>query len=251
MRVLIVEDDRTLGDALQQCLQNEGHEVEWVADGDVALFKVQKERPDLVLLDLGLPGRDGVEVMKAMQDRWEGTAVMILTASSRVEDRVQCLGLGADDCIQKPFSLVELIARCRAVLRRRGDHPRLVLRYAGIEMDRTERAVRYAGSSVSLTEREYRLLEYLMQRRGVCSSRYELLQEVWHGASDTTTNIVDVYVNYLRKKLAMVDGRRRGSVLETVRGSGYRLRDISEEAAGEKLSGRVVRSVEFAYAQAD
>jgi DNA-binding response OmpR family regulator len=251
MRVLIVEDDRTLGEFLHKGLQGEGHEVEWVMDGEVALFKVQQERPDLLLLDLGLPGRGGVEVMEAMQDRWEGTAVMILTASSRVEDRVHCLGLGADDCIQKPFSLVEMIARCRAVLRRRGDHPRMVLRYAGIEMDRTERAVRYAGSSVSLTEREYRLLEYLMQRRGVCSSRQELLQEVWHGAPDTTTNIVDVYVNYLRKKLAMVDGGRQDSVVETVRGSGYRLRDAPEEAAAKKLSGRVVRSLEFAYAQAD
>jgi DNA-binding response OmpR family regulator len=251
MRVLIVEDDRELGEVLQLGLQREGHEVEWVEDGEVALNKVQQERPDLLLLDLGLPGRGGVKVMEAMQDRWDGTAVMVLTASSRVEDRVRCLGLGADDCIQKPFSFVELIARCRAVLRRRADHPRMVLRYAGIEMDRAERVVRYAGSSVSLTEREYRLLEHLMQRRGVCSSRQELLQEVWHGASDTTTNIVDVYVNYLRKKLTKGEGRRRESVVETVRGAGYRLRESLEEAPSKKPISRAVSGLEYVYAHGD
>jgi DNA-binding response OmpR family regulator len=227
MRILIVEDDPALAVFLQKGLRLEGHDVEWVGDGDAALEMAAQQAPDLMVLDLGLPRRDGTEVLEIMRRDFQGTVVLVLTGRSQVQERVRCLDLGADDFVLKPFSFHELMARCRGLLRRRERFADPVLRFGGVELNRMERTVSYEGARVDLTVKEFMLMEFLMLRRGGCCSRAELLSEVWHSTPEAGTNVVDVYVTYLRKKLAAAhpDGNPWDSAVETVRGSGYRLRD--------------------------
>ena len=222
MQVLIVEDDAALGLFLQKGLKLEGHEVTWVGDGEAALVHATEYRPDLIVLDLSLPRKDGTEVLEEMRGRFDGTAVLVLTGRSQVEERIKCLNLGADDCLLKPFSFHELTARCRALLRRREQFADPVLRHGDVEMNRMERRVVRNGRQVELTVKEFALLEFLLMRRGRCCSRSELLREVWQMSPDAGTNVVDVYVNYLRKKLSA--GESAGdTVIDTVRGEGYRM----------------------------
>jgi len=227
MRVLIVEDDIPLGMFLQKGLQMEGHTVAWVGDGELALERAAAERPDLMVLDLGLPKRDGVEVLEAMQGLYRGMAVIVLTGRAQVEERVRCLNLGADDILLKPFSLYELTARCRALLRRLEHYADPALRSGDLELNRMDRKVTRGGRPVELTVKEFSLLEYLLQQRGRCCSRSELLREVWQMSPDAGTNVVDVYVNYLRKKLAVGEGAT-APVIETVRGEGYQVGGVVE-----------------------
>jgi DNA-binding response OmpR family regulator len=224
MRVLIVEDDAALGLFLQKGLKLEGHDVAWVGDGETGLRHVEDHRPDLVVLDLSLPRKDGTEVLEAMRGRFNDTSVLVLTGRSQVEERVKCLNLGADDCLLKPFSFHELTARCRALLRRREQFADPVLRHSDVELNRMERKVTRNGRTIELTVKEFCLLEFLMQRRGRCCSRAELLREVWQMSPDAGTNVVDVYVNYLRKKLGVASvNEDAGGVIETVRGEGYQM----------------------------
>lgn len=229
MRVLVVEDDSALGIFLEKGLKLVGHDVFRVEDGEAAVEQVQIHRPDLMVLDLSLPKMDGVEVLQELRDQLEGTAVLVLTARNAVEERVRCLNLGADDCLLKPFSFHELTARCRALLRRRERYADPVLREGDVALNRIERRVMRAGMTIDLTVKEFGLLEYLMQRAGRCCSRSELLKEVWQMSPDAGTNVVDVYVNYLRKKLGAAtsgEGSDGHSVIETVRGEGYRVRSM-------------------------
>ncbi len=223
MRVLIVEDDLALGLFLQKGLTLEGHDVEWLGDGEAALTRLQSSPPDLMVLDLSLPKRDGTEILEALLGRPSGMAILVLTGRSDVEVRIRCLNLGADDCMLKPFSFHELRARCRALLRRREQFADPVLRCGCIELNRIERRVLCGGNPVGLTAKEFTLLEFLLQRRGSCCSREELLREVWQMSPDTGTNVVDVYVNYVRRKLASVHpaGEAAPVLIETVRGIGY------------------------------
>ncbi|MCU1225793.1 MAG: DNA-binding response regulator [Edaphobacter sp.] len=231
MRVLIIEDDAALGLFLQKGLKLEGHDVDWVGDGEAGLQHTEEHRPDLIVLDLSLPRKDGTEVLEAMRGRFDNTAVLVLTGRSQVEERVKCLNLGADDCLLKPFSFHELRARCRALLRRREQFADPVLRHGDVELNRMERRVTRNGRTVELTVKEFCLLEFLMQRRGRCCGRAELLREVWQMSPDAGTNVVDVYVNYLRKKLAgpSVDGDVGYSVIETVRGEGYQMGGVPKK----------------------
>jgi DNA-binding response OmpR family regulator len=226
MRVIVVEDDRALGLFLQKGLMLEGHQVDWVGDGDAALVQAAEVPPDLMVLDLGLPGRDGTEVLEELRRRHEDVSVLVLTGRSDVEERVRCLNLGADDYLMKPFSFHELAARCRAILRRRERFADPVLRWGSLELNRTERTVFHAGRPVELTVREFALLEFLLRRGGECCTRSELLREVWHAGTEAGGNVVDVYINYLRRKLeAAAPGMGDGEpAIETVRGSGYRMR---------------------------
>ena len=225
MRVLIVEDDAALGLFLQKGLTLEGHQVDWVGDGEAGLRHAEEHRPDLIVLDLSLPRKDGTEVLAEMHGRFDETSVLVLTGRSTVEERVKCLNLGADDCLLKPFSFHELTARCRALLRRREQFADPVLRHGDVELNRMERKVMRGGQLVDLTVKEFSLLEFLLMRRGQCCSRSELLRDVWQMSPDAGTNVVDVYINYLRRKLAAagVDGDLGSSVIETVRGEGYRM----------------------------
>src|SRR6202042_289264 len=225
MRVLIVEDDAALGLFLQKGLKLEGHDVALMGDGEAGLQYAEEHRPDLIVLDLSLPKKDGTEVLTEMRGRFDETAVLVLTGRSQVEERVKCLNLGADDCLLKPFSFHELTARCRALLRRRDQFADPVLRHGNVELNRMERRVIRNGRLVELTVKEFALLEFLLLKRGQSCSRSELLREVWQMSPDAGTNVVDVYVNYLRKKLGAV-GLDEGSghvVIETVRGEGYRM----------------------------
>jgi DNA-binding response OmpR family regulator len=221
MRVLVVEDDKALGAFLRQGLEVEGHEVTWVEDGDAALASVSEVSPELIVLDLSLPRRDGTEVLEELRARQHDSSVLVLTGRSDLDARVQCLNIGADDCLLKPFSYFELMARCRALLRRRRKTADPVLRYDDVELHRIERRVARAGKAVALTAKEFALLEYLMLHKGECVSRSKLLADVWQMPAETGTNVVDVYVNYLRRKLESDLGAL--PLIETVRGAGYRL----------------------------
>jgi DNA-binding response OmpR family regulator len=235
MHVLIVEDDIALGHFLEQGLKLDGHEITVVCDGESALESAARLRPELMILDLGLPRKDGLEVLTEMRDRFRSTSVVVLTGRAEMEERVRCLELGADDVVLKPFSFHELRARLKAHSRRRGLFEDPVLRFGDLTMDRAEHRVMQAGRDVDLTATEFLLLESLMRRQGerVCS-REELLREVWRipggiGKDGASTNIVEVYINYLRKKLDRNRGSARGpdrvgeSVIRTVRGEGYLL----------------------------
>jgi DNA-binding response OmpR family regulator len=222
MRVLVVEDDRALGVFLQKGLSFEGHEVEWVGDGDAAVERARRWAPDLVVLDLGLPQRDGREVLAVLSEESSRSSILVLTGRGEVEERVRCLNLGADDFLPKPFSFQELTARCRAILRRRERYADPVLRWGDIALDRLRRSVECAGVPVELTGKEFALLESLMMHRGQTCSRAQLLDEVWQLAPDTPTNVLDVYVNYLRRKLGSVSNSQ-AALIETVRGIGYRM----------------------------
>jgi DNA-binding response OmpR family regulator len=223
MRVLVVEDDRDLGAFLKKRLENEGHTAEWLDECDAALDFAAQEHPDLIVLDLGFPKRDGLEVMADLQAQGSDAALLVLTGQNDLRAKVQCLDMGADDCLLKPFSFLEFTARCRALLRRRAQLADPVLRYADLELHRVNRSVKRGGREIGLTTKEFALLEYLMLRRGESVSRTELLANVWKLEGETGTNIVDVYINYLRRKLEAGEGTGRGKLIETVRGTGYRV----------------------------
>ncbi len=225
MTVLIVEDDRALGLFLQKGLKVEGHETSWVEDGEAALEHVRATQPDLMVLDLSLPRRDGIEVLEELRTLSAQTAVLVLTGRNNLEERIRCLNLGADDCLLKPFSFHELAARCRAILRRQKGPSETFLRFGELKMDLVRRSVRLQGDLIELTIKEFALLEFLIRRKGACCSREELLREIWHTDPTSATNVVDVYINYLRRKLASatLGPLDRKALIETVRGAGYRL----------------------------
>ncbi len=233
MRVLIVEDDAALGTYLQRGLRFEGHDVALVADGQTGLDHALEHTPDLMVLDLGLPQKDGIQVLEEMHGRFAGTSVLVLTGRSGLQERVDCLNMGADDFLMKPFSLSELMARCRALLRRRGQFADPTLKLGGVELNRMERRVSRAGVAVELTTKEFALLEYLMQGRGRTCSRTELLREVWQMTPDAGTNVVDVYVNYLRKKLG------GSEAIATVRGEGYAMGTVGEKKPAQSVKATV------------
>lgn len=218
MRILIVEDDAALRRFLERGLAAEGYSVSVAADGEEAIQELDAALPDLVMMDLNLPKRDGTEVLRFLRGRCAETPALVLSARHEVGTRVECLDLGADDCMTKPFSLAELKARCRALLRRRGNVSHLTLRYGDLELNRVEHTVRRGEQDVMLTRTEYALLECLMLHRGQPVSRTLLLAEVWKESAENGTNIVDVYVNYLRRKLGE---EGPASLIQTVRGLGY------------------------------
>jgi DNA-binding response OmpR family regulator len=217
MRLLIAEDDRALGQFLSRGLEADGHRVRVTFDGGAAVEAFRADLPDLTILDLNLPVKDGEQVLDEMRAMDAELPVLVLTARQEVETRVRCLDKGADDLMTKPFSLHELRARCRALLRRKRE-ARLTLRAGDLEIDRMEHTARRAGEAIALTNKEFALLEHLMLNRGQCVSRVELLDSVWRMEPAQTTNIVDVYVNYLRRK---IKDPAPGRLIRTVRGQGY------------------------------
>jgi len=207
MRLLIAEDDRALGQFLSRGLEADGHRVRLACDGDAAVEAFRQEMPDLTILDLNMPVKDSEQVLVELRALDAELPVLVLTARQEVDTRVRCLDRGADDLMIKPFSLHELRARCRALLRRKRE-TRLQLRIADLELDRLDHSARRAGRKIDLTNKEFALLEFLLLNRGQCVSRIELLDSVWNLEPAQTTNIVDVYVNYLRARLPT---RRRGA----------------------------------------
>jgi DNA-binding response OmpR family regulator len=218
MKVTVAEDDFALSLFLKKGLEMDGYAVRCIADGVATLAHIEDDAPDLLLLDLGLPRMDGVDVLRALRDRVSTMSVVVLTGRATLSQKIECLNLGADDYLTKPFSLHELLARCRAVIRRRIATGTGVLRNGPLTMDRMARSVYFSGVSVEFTTKEFALLEYLLLQRGRAVSRKELLEMVWHVPVDAGTNIVDVYVNYLRRKLSAVGST---DLIGTVRGEGY------------------------------
>ena len=200
MRLLIAEDDKALGLFLSRGLEADGHRVRLAYDGAAAVEAFRQDLPDLTILDLNMPVKDGEQVLEEVRALDADLPVLVLTARQEVDTRVRCLDRGADDLMIKPFSLHELRARCRALLRRKRE-ARLLLRAGDLELDRLDHTARRAGEPIVLTNKEFALLEHLMLNRGQCVSRVELLDSVWNLEPTQTTNIVDVYVNYLRRKL--------------------------------------------------
>ncbi len=225
MHILIVEDNRALGLFLQRGLKLEGHETAWVEDGDAAIEHLRANQIDLMVLDLSLPRRDGIEVLEELRALSLETAVLVLTGRNNLEERIRCFNLGADDCLLKPFSFHELTARCRAILRRSSGGQENVLRFGEFEMDLVSRGVKCHQHDVELTPKEFSLLEFLVRRKGACCSRDEVVEHVWKSKAESTTNVVEVCVTSLRKKLATVEQYKpcRASLIETVRGRGYRV----------------------------
>jgi DNA-binding response OmpR family regulator len=217
MRFLVAEDDQALGMFLRRGLEADGHEVRLATDGQAAVDSFFEGTPDLAILDLNMPRLDGTEVLRILRSAADDLPILILSARNEMETRLRCLDLGADDCMQKPFALAELRARIRALMRRRRD-VNLVLRHGALEINRVEHTVICDGHPVALTAKEFALLEYLLLNRGRAVTRATLLDQVWKMHSGANTNIVDVYVNYLRRKLSSVADT---PFIQTVRGGGY------------------------------
>jgi len=221
MRILVVEDERKVASFLRQGLQEEGHAVETAGDGAAALdMLLEGPGYDLVVLDVMLPKRDGFDVLKTLRQRRVQTPVLCLTARDAVSDKVAGLDLGADDYLTKPFAFEEFLARVRALLRRGTGQRAPVLKLADLTLDPATRTVTRDGRRITLTTREYALLEYFLRNVGRVLSRPMIAQHVWGLDFDPESNIIDVYVGYVRRKIDG-DGERR--LLHTVRGAGYML----------------------------
>jgi DNA-binding response OmpR family regulator len=214
MRLLLVEDDRMIGDSLRNALRQAGFAVDLVRDGKAADSTLGSERFDLVLLDLGLPQRDGMQVLQAMRARGDRTPVIVLTARDTLVSRVGGLDAGADDYIVKPFELDELLARIRAVVRRQSGRAETALTVGDVTLDTATRQVTQAGRPVVLSAREYALLEALMLRPGAILSRAQLEDRLYGWGEELESNAISVYVHQLRRKLGE-------GVIHTVRGVGY------------------------------
>ncbi len=220
MRILVVEEDVPLARYLQKGLEAEHYAVDIADDGEQGRLLASEYDYDLLVIDLNLPGLDGLDVLRQVRAQKPNVLVLALTEKSRVEDRVQSLDTGADDCLMKPLSFTELSARVRALLRRRTRPLESVLRVGDLEMNRVERTVQRAGKKIELTSKEFGLLEYLMRNAGRRVTRAMIIEHVWNISFDTSTNVVDVYINYLRKK---VNEGHEQKLIDTVRGVGYQI----------------------------
>ncbi len=222
-KILIAEDDRAVRDALRRALRLEGYEVALAADGSEALTALDRNRVDLIILDVLMPYVNGLSVCRTLRSRGDRTPVLMLTARHEVGDRVAGLDAGADDYLTKPFALDELLARIRALLRRSDDSVLAeVLRYQDLELDMRSRRARRGERLIDLTKTEFDLLELLMSNAGVVLDRDLIYQRIWDIGFETTSNSLDVYIGYLRRK---VEGEGEPRLIHTVRGVGYVLRD--------------------------
>jgi DNA-binding response OmpR family regulator len=219
-RILVVEDDQDIADVLQRSLRMEGYEVRTAGDGLAALDEAHGFLPDVVILDLGLPRLDGIEVARELR-RDDDVPILMLTARDALESRVEGLDSGADDYLVKPFERQELLARIRALLRRRPPRGSAPLRVGDLTLNPDTHEVQRAVRAVELTQREFELLEYMMRNERIVISRQRLLDEVWGYDPFSTTNTIEVFVSNLRRKLE-ADGEPR--LLHTIRGAGYVLR---------------------------
>ena len=227
MKILVVEDDKKLGGFLRKGLEARGFVVDYCANGDEGYTLASTRSHDALVLDIMLPGRDGLSILRNLRDRQSGVPVILLTARSALNERLDGLNLGADDYLTKPFYIEELTARLHALLRRASGQQREVLEHGGVAVNLLTREVKCRGQLVELTAREFALLTFLMRSPGRTFTRTQICEHVWNYHFDPGTNLVDVYVQHLRKKLSSDAG---APVIETVRGVGYR---IPEEKPGK------------------
>jgi two-component system, OmpR family, response regulator MprA len=220
--ILAIEDRREVLDVLQRTLTDNGYTVLTASDGDAGLQLALDARPDLVILDIGLPKRNGLAVARELRQRAFTAPVLMLTARDTVNDKVQGLDAGADDYLAKPFDYDELLARVKALLRRAAIHQEAtIMRLGDLTLNPLTREVTRGDRAIALTQKEYALLEYLLRHAGMPVTREQISEHVWKQDFDPTTNIVDVYINYLRKK---VDQDETKALVHTVRGVGYMLK---------------------------
>lgn len=222
MRVLVVEDEKKTASFIRKALQAESFAVDVSRDGAEALLLAATAPFDAIVLDIMLPGCDGLSVLRQLRERNNRTPVLLLSARGQVNERVEGLNAGADDYLPKPFALAELIARVRSLGRRGGEPKSAVLRVADLTLDTLTRQAQRGGTTFDLTTREYRLLEFLMRTTGRICGRMVILEKVWDYDFDPGTNLVDVYVKRLREK---IDANFEPKLLHTVRGTGYVLKD--------------------------
>jgi DNA-binding response OmpR family regulator len=228
VRVLVVEDEEKIAQFLKKGLAEKGYSVEAVGDADAALLRLEGTPYDLLILDLLLPGsRDGLELCREIRARGIPSKILMLTARDTVENKIEGLDAGADDYLVKPFSFRELLARLRALSRRTEVPEPAPLVYGDLAYDPESREVRRRGDVIRLTAREGALFELLLRRRGRVVSRSEIQARIWEDSFDLSTNIIDVYINALRRKL---DSGDRERLIQTVRGVGYRLTDTGDSA---------------------
>ncbi len=214
MRILLVEDDAMIGDAVRTSLRQESYAVDWVRDGATADSALANEHYDLLLLDLGLPGKDGIEVLRRLRQRKQNTPVIIITARDGIDDRIRGLDAGADDYVVKPFDLDELAARMRSALRRSSGHAEPEIELLGVRVNPATREVKRDGQPVPLSPREYAIVEALMLRPGVVLSRAQLEERMYGWGEEIESNAVEVHIHGVRRKLG-------SDFIRNVRGVGY------------------------------
>jgi len=222
MRILIVEDDKKVAAFIKKGLEEETYAVDVAYDGEEGLYLGQQNQYDLVILDLMLPVLDGLAVLSGLIDKGIDTPILLLTAKDAVEDKVLGLNKGADDYLTKPFAFSELVARVRVLLRRGKAETKTVLTIADLTLDLVSHKVKRGDEEIDLTGKEYSLLEYFMRNPGKVLTRTMIAEHVWDYNFDTFTNVIDVYINHLRKK---IDRNHPKKLLHTLRGVGYVMRE--------------------------
>ena len=220
MKILVVEDDKKLGGFLRKGLEARGFVVDFSSNGDEGYTLATTRSYDALVLDIMLPGRDGLSILRNLRDRHSTVPVLLLTARSALNERLEGLNLGADDYLTKPFYIEELVARLHALLRRASGQQRDLIQHGDVVVNLITREVKRRGETVELTAREFALLTFLMRSPGRTFSRTQICEHVWNYHFDPGTNLVDVYVQHLRKKLSGDSGL---PLIETVRGVGYRI----------------------------
>jgi heavy metal response regulator len=218
MRILVVEDERKVASFIRQGLGEEGYAVDVASNGEEGLAMARDGVHDLIILDIGLPKMNGLQVLQELRRRKVTTPVLLLTVRATIEDKVLGLDAGADDYLTKPFAFQELVARVRALLRRRTEGGPAVLQFADLTLDPARHTAFRGGQKIDLTSKEFALLDYFMRNPGRVLTRTMIIEHVWDYDFDTGTNVVDVYVNYLRKK---IDSDREPKLIHTIRGVGY------------------------------
>lgn len=222
MRILLVEDEKDLAAIVKQGLDEEGYTVEVANDGEEGLYMAENFPADVIILDIMLPMIDGLTILNTIRKKGVTTPVLLLTARDTVLDKIKGLDTGADDYLTKPFVFGELLARVRSLLRRKTSVKEAVIRIDDLEINTASHEVKRGGDTINLSAREYALLEYLAYNKGAVVSRTDIVEHIYHEETDMDSNVVDVYINYLRNK---IDKGFRNKLIHTVRGAGYMLKD--------------------------
>lgn len=227
MKVLLVEDEKKISDFVCAGFKEQGFVVEHCENGNDGFDRASTGEYDVIVLDIMLPGRDGLSILKTLRKQGNTTPIILLTARNELDDRIEGLSLGADDYLAKPFFVEELIARVQALLRRVSGERQNVLAVGDLRLDRISREVTWCGESIDLTGREFNLIEYLMRSPGRVFTRTQILEHVWGYDFDPSTNVVDVCIQRIRKKISSIGVTAEGgSPVESVRGVGYRFRKL-------------------------